>query len=616
MTELEAMELAAAAQKRKQEAAAQMTAGDTQTQPQSSAGDTEAKRRKLRLLQEQARVRANPSTYEELIAKARELDAAGDAAGAKRLAQIAISRRDQAKPAQAANKTGQIFEIQADDGTVYEVQADSIEQAAATVNGLGSKDKPWGQVLKENLIGDNDPTTQNFGEKVGSFLNKAGESFFLGTVGDETSARLESALSGVDYEQRRDHYRQQEQQFEEQHPLASFIAELAPLAVPATGIANAATRGTNLGLATLRGGALAGAQGATYGFMEGEGGFENRLSDAGNAGALSAGLGMAATPLTRGAQRMADNHAFKKAGKQMAKTAPSVDDLTSQAAALYGKGEARGQILTREAAKGLADDVMASLREKGVMRSNGQLITRDPDVRRVVAELQDLAEFGLEGNQVKPVRSLFQAAASDRDPTRARIGKILLDKFDDAVKRSAPEFAEGDALYHRAKKVQSVDQMIDLADTSDTANALRREFQKVDRKNIKGQTGMTPDEVTAMQRVARGSRAEGLARMLGRSAPRSVSGALFSGSTPFVAGSLAGSPGIGAAVGATAMGAGMLGRAYSNREQVVNALMAKGLMAQGGKMPKAEASLAVRQAIARALMGLAPRAGEGFTGGP
>ena len=48
----------------------------------------------------------------------------------------------------------------------------------------------------------------------------------------------------------------------------------------------------------------------------------------------------------------------------------------------------------------------------------------------------------------------------------------------------------------------------------------------------------------------------------------------------------------------------------------MNALMAKGLMAQGGKMPKAEESLAVREAIARALMGLAPRVGQYNTGAP
>ena len=580
MTEQEAMALAAAAKKRKQEAAAQMTAGGAQTQPQASAGDTEAKRRKLRLQQEQARVRAKTT---------------------------------QGQPAQDFSDA----DIQAMIDELERPSKQDIDRMLAELEGRSSAKGPsFGHRAKEFFLGDDDPNTQNLGERIGSTLNKAGESLFFGYVGDETSAAVESLLPGVDYSQRRDHYRQQEEILERDNPALALVAELAPLAIPATGVANAATRGTSLGLATLRGGALTGAQGASYGFMEGEGGFQNRLRDARDAGALSAGLGMAATPVTRGLQRFADHRAFTKAGKQMAKTAPSVDDLTSQATALYGKGEARGQILTRDAAKGLADDVASALKQSGVMRSNGQLITRDADVRRVVQEMQDLVQHGLEGNQVKPVRSLFQAAAKDRDPTRARIGKILLNKFDEAVKRNAPEFAEGDALYHRAKKVQSVDQMIDLADTSDTANALRREFQKVDRQNIKGQTGMTPDEVTAMQRVARGGRAEGLARALGRSAPRSVSGALFSGSTPFVAGSLAGSPGIGAAVGATAMGAGMLGRAYSNRAQLVNVLMAKGLMAQGGKMPKAEASLAVREAIARALMGLAPRAGQYNTGAP
>ena len=237
---------------------------------------------------------------------------------------------------------------------------------------------------------------------------------------------------------------QQEEVLERDNPELALGAELAPLAIPVKGLANAATRGINLGLSMLRVGALAGAQGASYGFMEGEGGFHNRLNDVKNAGALSAGLGMAATPVTRGLQRYADHRAFTKAGKQMAKKAPSVDDLKSQAAALYGRGKARGQILTRDAAKGLADDVASALEQSGVMRSNGQLTTRDADVRRVVQELQDLAQHALRGREVEPVRSLFQAAASDRDPTRARIGKILLDKFDDAVKRKAPEFAEGE----------------------------------------------------------------------------------------------------------------------------------------------------------------------------
>ncbi|MEL7223674.1 MAG: hypothetical protein AAGL17_02145, partial [Cyanobacteria bacterium J06576_12] len=152
MTDLEALALAAKARLRKEQERANVTARQGQSaqgfsseeiqgmidelerpsrqqidrmlaelKGQSSATGTDAKRKKLRLQQDQVRARANSSTYEELIAKARELDAAGDTAGAKRLAQIAISRRDQAKAAQAANTMGQVFEIQADDSTVYKV---------------------------------------------------------------------------------------------------------------------------------------------------------------------------------------------------------------------------------------------------------------------------------------------------------------------------------------------------------------------------------------------------------------------------------------------------------------------------------------------------------------
>lgn len=127
---------------------------------------------------------------------------------------------------------------------------------------------------------------------------------------------------------------------------------------------------------------------------------------------------------------------------------------------------------------------------------------------------------------------------------------------------------------------------------------------------------MTDDELAAVQRVARGGRFENAARTVGKSAPSSIGSALFTGSTPFMAGALAGSPGTGAAVGAGAMSAGILGRAISNRAQTRNAEIAKALMASGGKMPTARASDAAKEAIARILMGMSPRVGAGAMTGP
>lgn len=488
----------------------------------------------------------------------------------------------------------------------------------------GGDQRPLGQTLKENLLGDDDPTTQNTGEKIGSFLNKAGESLTFGLVGDEASAKVESAL-GIGrpttadlvkgdnrsaYERRRDHYRQQEEQFAQDHPVAAFGAEFVPLAIPGVGAMAAAAKGTTMTGRMLRGGAVAGGQGATYGFMEGEDGLENRLQQGATTGALSAGIGALAPVVGRGVERYADHRATKKATNEMVKNAPSPQALKDDAAGFYNAGRARGAIASADEAQSLAVDVADTLKREGVMRADGSMITRDPDAKRILDELQDLTRFGLEGNQVKPVRELFSGAARDSHPARARIGKILLDKFDDFVGQRAPEYRQGDELYRRAKKAEAVDQMIDIADTSDTANALRREFQKADRNQIKGKLGgMSDDEVNSMQRVARGGRAENAARAVGRSAPTSLTSAMFTGGLPLTTGALAGSPGIGATVGGTALAAGLIGRGLSNHAQRKHAEIAKALMASGGVMPKATASDAFKRKIAEALMAASPRAG-------
>lgn len=469
-------------------------------------------------------------------------------------------------------------------------------------------DKSLGTRLWENIVGDDDPTTQNTGEKIGSFLNKAGESLTFGLIGDEASAAAESLLPGVDYETRRDHYRDQERQFTKEHPVAAVAAELAPLAIPGVGAAGVAAKGAGLGTRMARGATVAGTQGATYGFMEGEGGTDQRLRDAASSGLLSAGLGGAMAPLTRGIGRRIDKNATRKAIRDMVRKAPSADDLKTRAKASYTAGAAKGQVMSADDGAQLVDDVTNTLKREGVMRGDGTLITRDPDARHILDELQDLARYGLDGNQVKPVRETFQAAAKDANPARARIGKILLGKYDDAVNRRAPDFREGDRLYSRAKKVEAVDQMTDIADTSDTANALRREFQKADRRQIRGKFGgLTGDEVSGLQRVARGSRLENAARTAGRSAPTSIGSALFTGGIPFSGAALAGSPGLGALAGATALGAGVVGRAASDHIQRRNAEVIKALMATGGKMPSAEGSELLKRILERAGSGVAPR---------
>jgi len=600
-------------------------------------------------------------TYEQLMSKSRELYAKGDMERARRLAEIALKRR--------SGGDKQVFEVQGQDDRIHAVEADSMEQAAQSLSGIGSenvellkakgrqayergdvamakayaelvrrqksdqpdtqgtsqldlarqriedahKEKSFGQTLKENLVGDGDPNSHNFGEKVGQFLNKAGESLTFGLIGDEADAAARSVLSGRSYQQELADARQRQEVFERDNPGLSLAADLAPIAIPGAGIVKGAAKGASLGRQAMKGAGVAAAQGGLYGFMEGEG-QQERLQHGKDAALLSAGMGGLAAPIANKAQNIAERLSVRPQVREMVRGAPSADDLSARAKLMYQRGQSRGHVLSAEQSTALASDVRQTLIREGVMRPDGSLITRDPDVKRILDELADLEQFGLTGNQVKPVREIFSAAAKDRNPTRARIGRIIRDKYDDAVAKIAPEFSHGDQLYARAKRAQAVDQIIDTADNSETANAMRREFQKVDRRNIKGENTplgrMSDDEVAAMQRVARGTGGERMARKIGTAAPTSVGDLMFKGAPPVMAGGLAGDPLLGAVVSGAAMGAGAIGKAVSNRAQAKHADIVKALIATGGVMPQAQISDATR-AIAEALVSrAAPRIGE------
>ena len=169
-------------------------------------------------------------------------------------------------------------------------------------------------------------------------------------------------------------------------------------------------------------------------------------------------------------------------------------------------------------------------------------------------------------------------------------------------------------LYTRAKKTQADDQLIDVADNSDAANAMRREFQKVDRRHIKGENmplgKMNDNEVAAMQRVARGTGSERLARKIGTAAPTSVSDLMFKSTPPVLAGSVAGDPVLGALISGTTMGTGASAKAVSNRAQSKYANLVRALMATGSPMPVSRMTDTTQLIVNALAAKAAPRLGE------
>lgn len=187
-----------------------------------------------------------------------------------------------------------------------------IERAKAAE---ASAPKPFLQTLKENVIGDNDPTTQNFGEKLGTLLNMGGESMTLGLVGDEAAAALDTAIGRPDlvtgevkgYDDRLATYRGNEKQVRDENPWLSLGADIGGALLPGLGMAGAVAKGGSLASQAIRGMMAGAMSGGTYGFMEGEGGLNNRIMSGVKGAAIAAPIGGAAPVVGNLTGRAVDN---------------------------------------------------------------------------------------------------------------------------------------------------------------------------------------------------------------------------------------------------------------------------------------------------------------------
>ncbi|SLN74731.1 hypothetical protein ROJ8625_04089 [Roseivivax jejudonensis] len=258
----------------------------------------------------------------------------------------------------------------------------AIREAERRVDG-GQRAEPkgMGQVIRENVFGDDDPTTQNTGERIGSFLNKAGEAMTFGLIGDETSAAVESIAPGVNYADRRDHYRQQEEVLERENPGLALGADIGGSVLGAVATGGAAAAGSLP--ARMTGSAIAGGLGgATYGGMEGEG-LSDRLTEGRNAalwgamaggaapavvGAGRAGVGAARDMIGGGVDnalgRASENRARRAIASALQKSGKSADDVSAEMIEASTEGQPEFRLMD---ALGQAGQRRAS----GVVRSGG-----------------------------------------------------------------------------------------------------------------------------------------------------------------------------------------------------------------------------------------------------
>lgn len=452
--------------------------------------------------------------------------------------------------------------------------------------------KTLGIRLWENIVGDDDPTTQNTGEKIGSFLNKAGESLTFGLVGDEASAAAESLLPGVDYEGRRDHYRQQEQILERDNPGAALTADLGGAVAGAAlpfGAIGTLGRGAGLG-ARAAASAGAGALGAgTYGFMEGEGA-DNRFREAGNAAGIGAGIGLVAPLIGAGVQRAANSRAASKAMREAAKGAPTSEQLRRMGSQLYDDVDRAGVQIKAPAFDTARTNILDALKQNTAYtpRPGGRTIT--PNTSAVVDNMADMADemAGYQGSALpfKEIDSLRRqagaAAGNVANKADQQAGMTIIEGLDDFVKRLGPDdVATGDIqtlktalpkareIWQKMSKSQMLDDAIEQQDNylSGGASAIRNRFASILR-NPKLSRGFTEGEKKAMQRVVSGSIPQQLLNYLGSGL------------------GMMGQIGMGAATGGGAgaiagAGAGIGARKASEAVALQNAEIARAIVANG-----------------------------------
>lgn len=395
------------------------------------------------------------------------------------------------------------------------------------------RNAPLSGVVYNNVIGDDDPNSQNLGETIGATLNKAGESMTFGLVGDEASAAVESLIPGVDYDARRDHYRQQEEVLERDNPGIALAAEigggLVGAAVPVLGTMGTLGRGASIGSRILASGLAGAGMGGTYGFMEGEG-ISDRLRQGQLGAAVGGAAGIVAPAIGGMVQRIADAGAGSRAINAAAKNAPTTEAQRALAKSLYQQVDDAGVQIKPEAFSAAREGIEARLASEGLdnLPGPGSLTPKASRVMEIARQMD--GAMGQEPTAALPFSSLDQlrrhagTAASDLSffgkPTQdARLGTMAIEGLDDFVNRLGPDdIVDGDLgalqsaipkareAWRTAIKSGLIDDAIEQEGNylSGGASAIRNRIASILR-NPKLAKNFSEAEKVALRKVVQGS---------------------------------------------------------------------------------------------------------------
>jgi hypothetical protein len=377
---------------------------------------------------------------------------------------------------------------------------------------------------------------------------------------DEAVAGLK-ALGGADYAKAQAQEDAKKTAMRQQNPLASTSGELAGgLATGGTIASTGATlAGRSLPVIGRTGGAAL--EGAAYGGLTGAG--EAKPGDRA-AGALVGGaLGAATGGLV---SKAGDALASRAARKASVANAPSIDDLTTSAQALYQQADQAGIVIKPQTTDRLVQNMtFAAGRPNERLRPNTLGIIED--VQALKGQPLPLQRF----HELRQEIGLAMKNAQPQDERALMNVKKILDGFADNAGQADvtgnvagfQTFKDANAVWAKRAKAQKIEDLFDLADVksarysqSGMQNAVRDKASQLYTQIVKGkEKSFTAEEVALIRQLAKGEMTPKVVNWIGKLAPRGV----VSLGLGVGAGSALGGP-VGAAIpGVLGFGAAALG---------------------------------------------------------
>lgn len=526
--------------------------------------------------------------------------------------------------------------VNTENGPVRFPKGMSRAEMADALNKLGGgqkkEAKSIGQTLKENLLGDNDPNTQNFGEKVGSALNKAGEMLTFGLVGDEASAAVESAVTGADYEDRRDHYRKQESVLERDNPGIALAADVGGSLLGAAlpfGAIGTLWRGASMGTRMGASGAAGAGMGGTYGFMEGEG-LDDRIGGAQLGSLVGAAGGAAAPVVAGGVQKVADSLVQRGPIRQAVKTAKTAAEQRGEAGASYRAFANEDAQMSLPAFRKMSESVDEAMRQvEPSPNIPGPLGKPSKSYSKIVKSLTGMDDVatkgsaGLDPNRTgvnlsavedvrKAIGPLTRETNNQFRPTQGATSAMRAQSaIDAAMENLQPEdlvagnkdaalsaLKKARGLWKQSIKTQKVENAIEASDDylSGSASGIRNQFKSLLRRDRKEKL-FTDAERAFLKKAIGGTMLSRAVRLVGDGIGRRA--ALFSG------GAMGGLEG--AAIGA---GAGEIAAQIGDSAARKNAEIARALVSSGAlnNLPVAPDSVRrISESLARRIGAVGPQ---------